>query len=135
MSPEPVKYLVNCPFKGDDSDPPLFGKWLTETVKLRVESVSVFTASDQDGCWGEGGLSLPLSCLAVRLPAPMMHGTVTAPRCLQEVEHFLGGAGHSESALRKNLCHRQSAARLLAVSLLYQTLPVLRASVQEVCSH
>lgn len=48
-----------------------------------------------------GGLSSPLSCLAVCPLAPMMHGAVNAPRPLQEVERFLGGAGYSESALRK----------------------------------
>lgn len=48
-----------------------------------------------------GGLSLPLSCLAVRPLAPMMHDAVTAPRPLQGVERFLRGAGYSESALRK----------------------------------
>lgn len=63
-------------------------------------SPSLFTASGQDGCGG-GGLSLPLSCLAVRPLAPMMHGAVTAPQPLQEVERFLRGAGYSESALRK----------------------------------
>lgn len=96
-----------------------------------------------------GRLSLPLSCLAVRPLAPMMHGAVTAPRPLQEVERFLGGAGYSESALRKIWAtdrqlllltpsvtsSRCFTARLDSLALLYQTLPVLRASVQEVRSH